>query len=287
MHDRNRILGSMLRGGHRYRRLRVVTSLASVLLLSAVPLSGLAQLDLWRGHHLVLSRPATATSALLALTLAGGGSYLVTFIVNLFGGRLFCGFGCPLSQVTRLDEGARLPRSPRRRMVNRIHGPVYSFLFASSLVLWLVDVRVFAEGSLPARLTAGSAVLALTLLVLAHGRFFHFAFCRNWCPVGLYYSVVAPTKSFGIRFQPEHCIECDACDKVCPLHIPPRELLQSMHRDEGLAISEAPAVNHCISCGDCVEACEMVMAKKSPTPAPIPLTFDWDPFRDQIRCNAK
>jgi polyferredoxin len=44
------------------------------------------------------------TSAGLALLLAAGASYLVPFIVNLVGGRLFCGFGCPLALLTRLSE---------------------------------------------------------------------------------------------------------------------------------------------------------------------------------------
>jgi polyferredoxin len=280
---RPKILRSLLRTGHRFRGIRHVMSLASIGLLVAVPLSGLARLDLWRGEHLALGKPASAVSALMALVFSAGLSYLVTYVVNFIGGRLFCGFGCPLSLLFRLSEGRKLARSRPRRVFSHLYGPIYAALFSASLVLWFVDPRVMLEGSLGARAGAIAGLAAGMALVLWMAAHIGFRFCRNWCPVGLYYSVVAPTKSFGIAFETKGCIECNACDDVCPMHLPPRDLLSMIPRREGLAVSEAPAVNHCLSCGDCVEACQMVLSKKSL--AVYPLRMDWHPFAhsDQVQ----
>ena len=259
-------------------------ALLSVALLLVVPLLGLARFDLWRGHHLVLGQPASARRALVALCLAGGATYLITFLVNLIGGRLFCGFGCPLAFVTRLRESARRPGTvTHRQRAAGVYLAIYALLLVAAMELWLLDPSIVTEGSLPARLAAGLALVGGTLAVLAHARWWGWSFCEAWCPVGLYYSVVAPTRSFGLHFDAATCIDCKACDHVCPVHLPPRAMLELVERDRGLAISQAPAVNHCLSCGDCIEACEMVLAKQD---VPIPLTFSWHPFRDPGKSGA-
>ena len=60
-----------------------------------------------------------------------------------------------------------------------------------------------------------------------HGRYWQWNFCKSACPIGLYYTFMAPATWYGIYFRnsEETCIECNACDNVCPVDLAPRELM--------------------------------------------------------------
>lgn len=263
---------------HRYRARRALLTAFSLLLIAAVPFSGLGNLDLWRGGHQVLGEPAGLGKALFFAFLFGVACYLVTFVVNAFGGRLFCGFGCPVAQANRLSEQVAARSGRPGAAAARARSWLFAALFAAAIVHWWIDRALWTDGSFRARAAALLACAALSAAIQLHARAWNWAFCRGWCPVGLYYSVVAPSKSFGIQFDPvAPCVECNACDHVCPAGIPPRDLLALVPRDEGLALARSPAVNHCLSCGDCVEACEYVVGRRGLSP--IPLTFARAPSR--------
>ena len=111
-------------------------------------------------------------------------------------------------------------------------------------------------------------------LVLAHGRWWSWKFCMQVCPIGLYYSFVAPARWFGITFQhPENCIECNLCDHVCPVDLHPRSLTESIPYRGGISIADAPGRNHCLECGDCVRACEWIVKQQTGERAPLELGF--------------
>jgi ferredoxin len=65
--------------------------------------------------------------------------------------------------------------------------------------------------------------------------------------------------------------------------LPPRDLAAPVERAAGLAPGGAPGYNHCLSCGDCVEACEhatrklrgKLAEKAGGVPVAAPLTFGW------------
>jgi polyferredoxin len=246
----------------------------SIALVAAVPLFGLGRMDLWGGAHRAFGRPSSFGRALLAAFVFGSACYFVTFLVNAVGGRLFCGFGCPLAQANRIEEqvvAAGSDRARRRRAIFDLWA--FSALFAGSMVLWWVDPRVLVAGSAGAIAVTLASWAALTAAIVLHAKGWNWAFCRGWCPVGLYYSVATPSKSFGIAFDKAvgTCVNCNACDRICPVGLPPRDLLAPIERDEGLALPKGPAMNHCLSCGDCVEACEYILGRRNVHP--IPLTF--------------
>lgn len=251
-------------------------ALLSIALVAVVPLAGLGRIDLWAGHHRAFGAPASFGRALLAAVVFGCACYFVTFLVNAVGGRLFCGFGCPLAQANRLEEQVVAAGADRgRRRHARVATWLFSLLFAISIVLWWVDARVVVAGSLRAIAATVAATAVLTAAIVAHARWWNWAFCRGWCPVGLYYSVATPSKSFGIAFDQAAatCVSCNACDRICPMGLPPRDLLATIDRDEGLALPRGPAMNHCLSCGDCIEACEYVLGRRSITPVPLSFAF--------------
>ena len=270
------LLRVLLPRPHRYRSLRSWVSLLSLIVVAAPPLVGLGRIDLWGGDHQLLGEPVSFAKALFGGLLFGIASYLITFLVNAFGGRLFCGFGCPLSQANRLAERIAAERGKPGRTATIVRSWLFAGAFAAAILHWWIDPRLWIEGSLGARAAAVAALAAGAALIQSHARWWHWSFCRGWCPVGLYYSVVSPSTALGIRFDAATCVNCNACDRVCPVGLAPRNLPGEIERDEGLAIATTTGVHHCLSCGDCVEACEFILGKRGITP--IALTLASHPF---------
>ncbi len=271
------LLRVLLPRPHRYRAWRSKIALLSLIVVAAPPLSGLGRIDLWRGHHLLLGEPVGFGKALFGGLLFGTASYLITFVVNAFGGRLFCGFGCPLSQANRLVEEVDTQRGKPGRAAAIARSWLFAVAFAAAILHWWINPRLWLEGSIGARAAALGALAIGAALIQGHARWWHWAFCRGWCPVGLYYSVVSPSTALGIHFDAATCVNCNACDRVCPVGLAPRNLPGEIERDEGLAIASTTGVHHCLSCGDCVEACEYILEKRGVTP--IALTLTAHPFR--------
>ncbi len=274
-----RMLHSPSRGsrrGHRYDALRTLSMTVSLGILVAVPLSGLARVDFWAGAHRLLFEPVALKPGLAGVIIGIGMMYVVTFLSNVVAGRMFCGWGCPVGQMSRLGEAVEVPGlSLRERLIGHAKGAAFSAVFVLAMLAWWVDLRVLWLGS-PRALAWSWGVLAVgSLLVFLHARFWRWEFCKTTCPIGLYYSFVSPAKWFGIHFRNEQhtCIECDACDKICPVDLTPRDLTVPASPRGGLAIMDAPGRNHCLECGDCVRACETMVALKGKSPAPLELGY--------------
>jgi ferredoxin-type protein NapH len=258
----------------------------SIGCLFAVPLSGLARVDVWGGRHLVLFRPAPFRHALAGVIVAISVMYVVTFLSNVVGGRLFCGWGCPVGQVSRFGEVLDTPRLDRRaRLSCNLQGASFGLAFVVSIVAWWVDLRVFVAGT-RASAWAWGVLLLLTAWSWAHGRWWRWGFCKSACPIGLYYSFVSPASWYGVHFRngQDTCIECNACDNVCPVDLRPRELMAPVPARAGVSIADAPGRNHCLECGDCVRACEWIIDLKGNEPVPLLLGYYSGPQRVEAEC---
>jgi polyferredoxin len=257
---------------HRFARRRLLTLSGSLLLLAAPPLLGLARVDLYSGAHRVLGLPATLPRALGAVCVGFGALVTVTFAFNLVGGRLFCGWGCPVGQISRFGEAVEMARDRRgERLRALVQGGLFSAALAFALMLWWVHPAAFVSSSPQVLAGTYGALTALVALSFWHGHVWRWGFCRKTCPIGLYYSVVSPSASYGIVFEPQMqtCIDCDACSRVCPVHLNPRELAASVTDIGGLALSGLPADNHCLRCGDCASACEFVLRQHPRQEVPL------------------
>ena len=252
---------------------------ASLAFLLAVPLSGLARVDLWRGGHALLFREVDLVHGLSGVIIAIAACYVITFLSNVVAGRLFCGWGCPVGQVSRFGDAVDAA-SGRGRRREQLAGAAFSGLFVLSVFAWWVDLRVFW------RADAATAAIAWGLLASGaagaylHGRVWRWEFCKRACPIGLYYSFVSPASWFGVNFRDEDrtCIDCDACDGVCPVALAPRDLMRPVPPRGGISIADAPGRNHCLECGDCVRACEFVL-RKHDVRAPLALGYYRGPQR--------
>ena len=99
---------------HRYNRWRTLGMTFSLAVLLLVPLSGMARVDVWGGDHRFWFRPAPFNVALAAVLAIFAAIYVVTFLSNVVAGRMFCGWGCPVGQLSRFGEAVDTPGLSRR-----------------------------------------------------------------------------------------------------------------------------------------------------------------------------
>lgn len=265
---------------HRYGVLRFLSMSFSLAVLAVVPLSGLARVDLWRGHHEVLFKPAPLKHAMAGVIVGIASMYVLAFLSNIVAGRLFCGWGCPVGQVSRFGERLDTPGlKARDKFRAQVIGAAFSVAFVTSVLAWWVDLRMLIEGS-PMELSIGWGLIVLGVAgAYLHARYWSWGFCKSACPIGWYYSFIAPASYFGIHFRNEQksCIECDACDHVCPVDLKPRELAEAVTDRRGISVADAPGFNHCLECGDCIDACERMIELRTPENFPqlVPLRMGY------------
>lgn len=197
--------------------------------------------------------------ALLWLALMFG--MWVIGAATLVFGRVWCAWACPQTVFTELAhdlEGVarrvakRLP-PPARPAATRAVG--LALVAAMSLAAAILAMGYFAPlpvvvGRL-ARFELGPWVGAVTafvaLLTFLDFAFLRERFCISVCPYGILQAVLEDGKSLHVAFQPEGCISCRACEKVCPMEID---------------IRKGSFQIECTRCGGCIDVCDRVLAPK-------------------------
>ena len=269
MADRFKLVRVALTRRHRYRRYRAATMSLTLAVLFAVPLSGLARVDLWGGAHWALCKPVALKIGIVAVGASIAGFYGMTFLINMIAGRMFCGFGCPIGQMSRFADAidAQFNDAALRRRA-WTYLIAFALVLSSTVALWWVAAGVFVSGDLVATALAVGGIAATTAYAVFHARYFRWNFCRKLCPIGLYYSVVQTGALVTIDFDAAAaCTDCGACAGICPVHLDPRHLSAAIDSPGGLAFGGLPADSHCLRCGSCVEICEHMMRKQPGTPA--------------------
>jgi polyferredoxin len=88
-----------------------------------------------------------------------------------------------------------------------------------------------------------SSTAALSLLALAVLSFFFQNFwCRYLCPYGALTGIVALLSPSRIRREPDQCIDCVKCAKICPAKLPVDKLITVKSAE-------------CTGCLECVAVC--------------------------------
>lgn len=185
----------------------------------------------------------------LAATLAAGFLFL---LVTLAFGRIWCGWACP--QTVLADLTVRLD-AWRRRGGMRAVAALALYALTSALVAADLLWYFVAPGEFLARLAGGrlgpvlggswavlSAVLFLDLSLL------RWRFCATACPYAKLQGALFDRHTLAIAYDARRaadCIDCGACERVCPTGIDIRRGLQAA----------------CIACGECIDACDHIMLK--------------------------
>ena len=168
--------------------------------------------------------------------------FLVPTVVALFAGRVFCGYVCPFGALQELLHVKRLRQAIPPRWMRFLRFIPYAIL--AYLVVRVIATGVLTwDGTTPfkAFFTFGGTPLTLGISVLfAVASIFLFRpFCRLFCPLGAWLSLVSRVSPFRIRVG-SNCINCGKCDIAC-----------------GVCAVECGGVSSadCLLCGECVRAC--------------------------------
>lgn len=265
---RDKVLYGILakqKGTHRYTLVRWVVGILFTVLVALLPLLGILRFDFWGGRHTYLGEELGLVEVTKAFAFPFLAINILIVVVSRFYGRYLCGFVCPVGSLARLGEWARFKS---RTGKVQVLGPIVVFLVCALLTAitfsFFVDWRVFIEGSSRAVWLSAGFLGATQLFLFGACQFMGLRFCRDWCPSGVYFALLGHKTANGIEFaHPETCIDCDLCDKACPMDLAPREMSGGEFRDScGLYGESMSNFALCIRCGDCVLACEAVTAKK-------------------------
>ena len=269
---------------HRYTLWRWIIGIAFTVGIALLPILDVLRFDLWSGRHMWLGEQVGFVEAAKAFAFPFLAVNILIIVASRFIGRYLCGFVCPYGSLARLAEWFRWREGTGKSRVLRFSSMlgVSLLLTAISFCFW-IDWRVFVEGSTLALglsigfLVFGTGILAWTIDRLG------LHFCHDWCPSGVYFAILGPKTSNGVEFaHPESCIECDVCDKACPIDLLPRamEFEDEEHERPASGLYPDGMTNHglCIRCGDCVVACEAMTSRFD---AEVPLRMGFLPPENQ------
>ncbi len=101
------------------------------------------------------------------------------------------------------------------------------------------------------RMSQTTAIVLAALLLLSI--FFRNFWCRYLCPYGALMGILALGSPLQIRRNPNACVQCQRCQRVCPAHL-------RIHQKERILSPE------CSGCMDCIIVCPVpdTLALKSP-----------------------
>jgi len=216
-------------------------NLSSSRVFRTVPLS-----DPYAVLQILASGQALASTVLV-------GALIVLLFYALVGGRVFCGWVCPVGLV---GDGSRwLKRRLAIRGQFRISRSLRYWIMALALpVSALSGVAAFEWlspiGIVQRELIYGpglSLVITLAMLVLVDLFVAQSGWCGSVCPLGAFYSLLGRLSLLRIGFSLERCDHCGDCAVVCPEPhvIDFRAMAQTGFVDSG----------DCLNCARCLEVC--------------------------------
>lgn len=219
--------------------------------------------SVWFGR-VPLSDPFVLLQSLVAgHPLSGSalwGGLIVLVFYALVGGRVFCGWVCPINLVTDAAQGLRRALGWRKARVLRIDKRlrygilVFSLLgsVVAGLALWeLINPINLVMRSLVFGLWLGglSAVIGIFLfdfLVLSNG------WCGHVCPVGGVYGAMGRYSVVQVAaVRRDACNDCGDCFTYCPEPQVISPALRAIN-GHGVQIDEID----CLRCGRCIDVCE-------------------------------
>lgn len=170
--------------------------------------------------------------------------------VAVLGGRIFCGWLCPVGSLLAWTD--KLSRSISKRgrsaarWINRVLHPYRYYLLlllAAVFILgtnWVLFFTPFSLLSHEIVWAAQGRMPWILIILLAGTLFFSRIWCGFFCPTGLLLSLAARRRSYGYQTGSD-CTSCGKCSQVCPA-------------------DAAPAVpgtssEWCLTCGACRDIC--------------------------------
>jgi polyferredoxin len=192
---------------------------------------------------------------------------------SLILGRVYCAYACP--QMV-FSEFAHDIEALARKVVKKFSANERGMAARAVSLVLLAPVSVLFSlffmayfAPLPevirrlARFDVGPWVgllgLLTAVLFFLDFAFLREKFCRSACPYGLLQGILEDGRSLHVKFDETSgpCIQCSLCAKVCPMEID---------------IRKGPFQIECTRCGNCIDACDLVLGKRK---RPGLLAFDF------------
>lgn len=174
--------------------------------------------------------------------------YLIAKIVGpLIFGRAWCSYTCWTAMVLDL-----LPyKKPQNRRIRYLGILRYFYFFLSlSLVLFIwfiLKEPVEPQSSTELYWLLGGNILFYGIgIILAYRIKDNRAFCKYLCPIPVLQKVTSRFSLLKIKINPDKCIDCGKCEKVCPMDI---KLLEYKNKKQRILSTE------CIWCSTCTYEC--------------------------------
>ena len=224
-------------------------NLSSSLVLDTLPLT-----DPFLLLQVAASGHLPETTALLGVALLVAGYLLV-------GGRVFCGWVCPVNVVTdsaawlREKLGLRPRARPSRATRYWLLGTllVATALTGVAVWEWVNPVSLLHRGLIFGLGYAWLVVLAVflfDLLVTPRG------WCSHLCPMGAAYSLLGAASVVRVRADDRaRCDDCMECFRVCPEPQVIEPALKGGERGLGPVITGM----NCTNCGRCIDVCDQAV----------------------------
>ncbi|MBC7265705.1 MAG: 4Fe-4S binding protein [Coriobacteriia bacterium] len=181
---------------------------------------------------------------------------VATVVVALVFRRAFCGRICPLGFLQEIFGGLgrrvfrRRPTVPAAidkpaRLLKYVVLVVFVGLAwtTASLAIRPYDPWVAYQHLTSPEVVAEFGIgLALLVISLVGSFFFDRFFCKYVCPMGAFLGLISRFSLFKVRRNASTCIDCKACDRVCPTNV-------------SVSTTNVVTSPECIDCGECVAAC--------------------------------
>jgi len=215
------------------------------------PFGGLESIYSWVKNGFWLRRVALSSFVLFAGTA----------IVTIIGGRIFCGWICPLGALSELSsiigkklgiKKMELPSSFDRplRLLKYI---ILAVILYTTWSLGSLTFRPYDPWAAWMHMSAGwseygygTLVLGLTLLA---GIFIERFWCRYLCPLGAALGIIARFSFIKVHRDETSCINCGKCHTACPVGLSPNKDIVQKNGE-------------CIVCGQCNTVCPVKDAMK-------------------------
>ena len=170
---------------------------------------------------------------------------IVTIVLTLMAGRVFCGWLCPVGGLLAVLQSLRQWGGPPRwaaRLYNYRYGWLLFLLglmmLGSGWALYLSPFQLITEEL--SRIWRGQVPWMLTTLIILGVVAFPRVWCVFLCPTGLLLSFFARWRWLRVS-PPEECVHCGICEKICPTG--------AAKPQPGVASQD------CLVCGRCSERC--------------------------------
>jgi uncharacterized protein with FMN-binding domain/polyferredoxin len=207
----------------------------------------------------IIQQTATFTSLLPDILLL-----LIVSIVTVLAGRFFCGWMCAFGSMGDLIYGIRKKISKKNARISKTLDYIfksikYVLLFGILIFVWGFQVITIPAGVNPwdlfgmllsfgnwpsiSELIQGWKVASLLLILILFGSFFvERFFCRYFCPLGAYFTIISSVRPFFIVKKKQECGACSLCTKKCSMGIDLNKV-EKVHSGE------------CINCRACINHC--------------------------------